>query len=161
MIGMSPFPWRTDLIMELSRGRPAPLPTNKPKWTGPPNIAIYLSTIELPDLKPKPKAGKSQAQSQPQAQPQPQPHVKTQPQSRPHVPQQSRPSPPQAAARPPVLSKPNPQPQQAQQPTRTDRPGGSIPNNAPVRPPPPQQATDGHEPRKPSFGRLLNNLVRQ
>jgi hypothetical protein len=157
MIGMSPFPWRTDLIMELSRGRPAPLPTNKPKWTGPPNIAIYLSTIELPDLKPKPKAGKSQAQ--PQAQPQTKPHGQNQP--RPPVSQQTRQGPPQAAARPPVLSKPNPQPQQTQQPPRTDRPGGSIPNNAPVRPPPPQQATDGHEPRKPSFGRLLNNLVRQ
>jgi hypothetical protein len=35
------------------------------KWASPPCIAIYHSTIELPDLKPKPKAGPASASGPP------------------------------------------------------------------------------------------------
>lgn len=151
MIGISPI---LVLVCLTLMSRPAPLPASKPTWTGPPNMSIYLSTIELPDLKPKPKPpplSKTQTPAQASIQPKPHPSLSNGP------------------SRLPVLAKPDPQAQQTQlpqipsHPPRSDRPGGSIsaPNGTRPPPPLPVAATDVQEHRKTSFGRMLNNLVRQ
>jgi len=111
--------------------RPAPLPPTKPKWTGPPNIAIYLSSIELPDLKPKPKV-------------------------RPNAPLVAQPMPPTASSAPARPPPPKPKPNTPQAvPPRSDRPGGSINGHGP-RPSPPDATGVGEgEHRKSSFSRLF------
>lgn len=132
----TPTPQRGPRVINLD-DRPPALPPTKPKWSGPPNIAIYLSSIELPDLKPKPKpkskpdvkAGKTSPVPQPQSQSQP-----------------IRPPAPQTSAGPNTL----PQQQQVG-PSRMSGPGGSM--NGRPRPPPPKE--QDKEPRKSSFGRLF------
>ena len=129
--------------------RPPAIPTTKPKWSGPPNIAIYLSSIELPDLKPRPKPPKNVPHPQLQAQSHPQTQIRpVNSQARPPAPT----SVPNKIVRPPP---PPPVPQQQQQhpgPPRMNGPGGSIPNGHALRPPPP---TEEDRQRRSSFGRLF------
>jgi len=108
---------------------PPTLPTSKPKWTGPPNIAIYLSSIELPDLKPKPKPKPPRSSPAPIATPAPAPVAAP------------------LVVRPPATA-PKPNTLQAR-PTRSDRPGGSLPTPSP----PEGTGAGGH--RKSSFSRMF------
>jgi hypothetical protein len=126
----SPFPSRFEESKEADNISPPALPHSKPKWTGPPNIAIYLSSIELPDLQPKPK---------PKSMP---PRTSPAPIAPVHAP---APAPAAVATRPPAL-KPN---TLQAPPPRSDRPGGSLPT------PSPPEGSGAGDHRKSSFSRLF------